>query len=203
VWSDPLHCFRPVIYNENRNSNVCAVSARCGARHPSLPGIARRRRASAAIACPGRGAARNEVERCTADPGPPETAAVPGLQRIIPLRFMLRCARDTRAQRNAFTIARVGCVAKQGCSRCLFSSCSALLSTAKSGDPRDATRADFAFSFRRLRADARRRVVWPAACFSPVIYGKIQGKTAPRGAPSHVAAAAADHYLTRCRRGRG
>jgi hypothetical protein len=22
VWSDPLHCFRPVIYNENRNSNV-------------------------------------------------------------------------------------------------------------------------------------------------------------------------------------
>ena len=28
--------------------------------------------ASDAIACPGRGAARNEVERCTADPGPPK-----------------------------------------------------------------------------------------------------------------------------------
>src|SRR5438034_10666846 len=93
--------------------------------------------------CPGCGAARNKVERCTADPGPPRTAEVPGLQRIIPLRFMLRCARDTRAQQNAFTIARAECFAKQGCSRCLFSSCSVLLSRAKSGDPRDAARADF------------------------------------------------------------
>jgi hypothetical protein len=50
--------------------------------------------ASDAIACPGRGAARNEVERCTADPGPPQTGTVPGLQRIIALCFMLRCARD-------------------------------------------------------------------------------------------------------------
>jgi len=32
--------------------------------------------ASEAIACPGRGAARNEVERCTADPGPPQTGTV-------------------------------------------------------------------------------------------------------------------------------
>src|SRR6516162_1713639 len=48
-----------------------------------------------AIVCPGRGAARNEVERCTADPGPPQTETVPGLQRIIALCFMLRCARDT------------------------------------------------------------------------------------------------------------
>src|SRR5215831_7142850 len=37
-----------------------------------------------------------KVERCTADPGPPRTGTVPGLQRIIALCFMLRCARDTR-----------------------------------------------------------------------------------------------------------
>jgi hypothetical protein len=34
------------------------------------------------------------AKRCTADPGPPQAVTVPGLQRIIPLRFMLRCARD-------------------------------------------------------------------------------------------------------------
>src|SRR4029453_19292259 len=34
------------------------------------------------LSCPGRGAARNVVERCTADPGPPRTGTVPGLQRI-------------------------------------------------------------------------------------------------------------------------
>jgi len=39
---------------------------------------------SDAIACPEHGAARNEVERCTADPGPPQTGAVPGLQRTTP-----------------------------------------------------------------------------------------------------------------------
>jgi len=38
-------------------------------------------KASDAIACPGCDAARNEVERCTADPGPPQTATIPGLQR--------------------------------------------------------------------------------------------------------------------------
>jgi len=37
--------------------------------------------ARAVLTCPGRGAARNEVERCTADPGPPQTGTVPGLQR--------------------------------------------------------------------------------------------------------------------------
>src|SRR6516225_8586911 len=36
--------------------------------------------------------------------------------------------------------------------------------------------------------------LWPAACFSPVIYREIQEA---RGAPTHVAVAAADHYLTR------
>jgi hypothetical protein len=36
------------------------------------------------------------AKRCVADPGPPRTETVPGLQRIIALRFMLRCARDTR-----------------------------------------------------------------------------------------------------------
>ena len=53
--------------------------------------------------CPGRGAARNEVERCTADPGPrlvaeKEVTGVPGLRRIIPLRSMLRRARDTSGE---------------------------------------------------------------------------------------------------------
>ena len=51
------------------------------------------------IACPGRGAARAPAKRCIADPGPPRTVTIPDLQRIIPLRFMLRCARDTRAPR--------------------------------------------------------------------------------------------------------
>src|SRR6266446_4967531 len=40
----------------------------------------------AVLTCPGRGAARNEVERCTADPGPPQTVTVPGLQRTTSLR---------------------------------------------------------------------------------------------------------------------
>src|SRR5438552_6934772 len=45
--------------------------------------------------CPGCGAARNEVERCTADPGPPRTVTIPGLHRTTSLCFVLRCARDT------------------------------------------------------------------------------------------------------------
>src|SRR5262249_5708618 len=48
------------------------------------------------LPCPGCGAARSEVERCTADPGPPRTGTVPGLQRSTSLRSVLRCARDTR-----------------------------------------------------------------------------------------------------------
>jgi hypothetical protein len=49
------------------------------------------------IVCPGCDAARAAAKRCVADPGPPRTGTVPGLQRIIiALRFMLRCARDTR-----------------------------------------------------------------------------------------------------------
>ena len=39
---------------------------------------------------------RCSAKRCTAAPGPPETVTVPGLQRTVPLRFTLRCARDTR-----------------------------------------------------------------------------------------------------------
>ena len=92
-----------------------------------------------------------------------------------------------------------GVVQSQGCGFSLFSSCSVLLSTAKSGDQSDTAGADFSFSSRSLRGDAR-RLVWPAACFSPVIYRKKQGRG---GSPSHVAAGGADHYLTRCRRGRG
>ena len=42
--------------------------------------------------------------------------------------------------------------------------------------------------------------LWPAAGFSPVIYRE---KQEARGLPSQVAAGGADHYLTRCRRGRG
>jgi len=47
------------------------------------------------------------------------------------------------AQGETFTIARAECFAKQSCGFCLFSSCSALLSRAKSGDRRDAGHADF------------------------------------------------------------
>jgi hypothetical protein len=37
------------------------------------------------------------AERCTADPGPPnsEFVAIPGLQRSVTLRVTLRCARET------------------------------------------------------------------------------------------------------------
>jgi hypothetical protein len=37
------------------------------------------------------------AERCTADPGPPnsEFVAIPGLQRTVTLRVTLRCARET------------------------------------------------------------------------------------------------------------
>ncbi len=38
----------------------------------------------------------NRIELIAHDPGPPQTGTVPGLQRIIALRSMLRCARDTR-----------------------------------------------------------------------------------------------------------
>ena len=53
------------------------------------------------MGCPGCGAARNDVERCTADPGPPRTETVPGLQRTTPLRLALRRARDTLPSCNA------------------------------------------------------------------------------------------------------
>src|SRR5262249_25518722 len=95
------------------------------------------------------------------------------------------------------TIARAECFAKQGCGFSLFSSCSVLLSTAGRHDPSDAARADFSFSSRRLR-ETRNARLWHASCFSLVIYREIQEA---RGSPSQVAAAAADHYLTRCRRG--
>jgi len=48
------------------------------------------------IVCPGCDAARAAAKRCVADPEPLRTETVPGLQRIIALCFMLRCARDTR-----------------------------------------------------------------------------------------------------------
>src|SRR5258708_20294671 len=76
------------------------------------------------------------------------------------------------------TIARAECFAKQGCSRCLFSSCSALLSTDKSGNPRDAARADFPFASQGLRATARRQVV-AGRLFFPVIYREKQGPGGP------------------------
>ena len=57
--------------------------------------VAQRRQVLKALAL--REGKRNEVERCTADPGPPRTGKVPGLQRIVALRFTLRCARDTRS----------------------------------------------------------------------------------------------------------
>ena len=87
----------------------------------------------------------------------------------------------------------------KGCGFFLFSSCSALLSRAKSGGPRNAARADFSFASRCL-GEMRNAGLWLAACFSPVIYRE---KQEARGSPSQVAAGGADHYLTRCRRGRG
>jgi hypothetical protein len=53
------------------------------------------------IVCPGCDAARAAAKRCIADPGPPQTAAVPGLQRTVTLRFTLRRARDTRQNQPA------------------------------------------------------------------------------------------------------
>jgi hypothetical protein len=41
---------------------------------------------------------REAAQRCTADPGiaaSAESVTIPGLQRIMPLRSMLRCARET------------------------------------------------------------------------------------------------------------
>ena len=42
-------------------------------------------------------ASRASAERCSADPGPPQTETVPGLQRTATLRVALRRARDTAA----------------------------------------------------------------------------------------------------------
>jgi len=88
---------------------------------------------------------------------------------------------------------------RQGCGFSLFSSCSALLSAAKSGEPRDAARADFSYTSRRLR-ETRNARLRPAACFSPVIYREIQGRarrlrTLPM--PQCITTS------TRCRRGHG
>ena len=87
----------------------------------------------------------------------------------------------------------------KGCGFFLFSSCSALLSAAKSGGPRDAASADFSFASRRLREARNAWVVAGRLFFSCY----LQGNTGPRASPLHVADAAVDHYLTRCRRGRG
>src|SRR5262249_9645342 len=117
-----------------------------------------------------------------------------------------RCAR-LLSMREESTSDGVG-MAKRGHDRASAAPCKArvvafpcfrplLLSAAKSSEPRDAHGADFSFSSRRLR-ETRNAGLWPAACFSPVIYRKKQGRG---GSPSHVAAGGADHYLTRCRRG--
>src|SRR5260221_6736220 len=42
-------------------------------------------------------ASRASAERCSADPGPPQSETVPGLQRTATLRVALRRARDTAA----------------------------------------------------------------------------------------------------------
>jgi hypothetical protein len=55
------------------------------------------REQSDAIACPGRGAARASAKRCTADPGPPRTGTVPGLQRTTSC-----CAAPGTRERDAF-----------------------------------------------------------------------------------------------------
>jgi hypothetical protein len=66
-------------------------------------------------------------------------------------------------------------VQSDGCGFSLFSSCSALLSAAKSGEPRDTARAHFSFTSRRLD-ETRNARLWPAACFSPDIYREKQGR---------------------------
>ena len=55
------------------------------------------------IACPGCDAARAAAKRCIADPGPPRTGTVPGLQRTTRLRLALRCARDTKGDQRSLS----------------------------------------------------------------------------------------------------
>jgi hypothetical protein len=50
------------------------------------------------LACPGWDAARSEVERCIADPGPPQARTVPGLQRTA-----VRCAAPGTREREGPT----------------------------------------------------------------------------------------------------
>src|SRR5262249_42060446 len=81
----------------------------------------------------------------------------------------------------------------KGCSFFLFSSCSGLLSAARRADQRSAGGRAFPLLIRWLRGNAKRRVV-AGRLFFPCY---LQERTGPRGSPSHVAAAALDHYLTR------
>src|SRR4029453_17939631 len=65
-----------------------------------------RKRMGAKLArCPGCGAARNEVERCAADPGPPRTVTIPGLQRTTSLRLCC-AAPGTRSKLSPYTPSR-------------------------------------------------------------------------------------------------
>jgi hypothetical protein len=100
--------------------------------------------------------------------------------------------RDSAARSETHSRSREWRVLQsQGCGFSLFSSCSALLSRAKSGGPGAAAGAHFSFSSRSLREDQRRRVVAGRLFFSCY----LQGNTGPRASPSHVADAAVHHYL--------
>src|SRR5262245_1595896 len=62
-------------------------------------------------------------------------------------------------------------VPSQSCGFFLFSSCSGLLSAARRADQRSAGGAHFRFLSGGLE-ETRNAGLWPAACFSPVIYRK-------------------------------
>src|SRR6266511_3132531 len=72
-WSCTVPC-----KEQARNRGVEPATLSCSRKLVLLANPAR---------CPGCGAARNEVERCAADPGPPRTVTVPGLQRTTSLRL--------------------------------------------------------------------------------------------------------------------
>ena len=165
-----------------------------------LPKTARRRAASSAVlilrsahatkpaANPG-ARARVSKDEAAVHPSCFETAASPPPQHEGVTVLGMRASR----------LREWDVLQSQGCGGSLFSSCSVLLSAAKSGLARDAARADFPFGSHSLRAKGTA----PGCGRPPVFLLLFTGTTAPRGSPSHVAAAAADHYLTRYRRGRG
>jgi hypothetical protein len=61
-------------FGQTKPMGVLAKRSQVGAKFYREKGMTN---GTVGIVCPGRGAARNEVERCAADPGPPQTETVP------------------------------------------------------------------------------------------------------------------------------